>query len=966
MANPAHRIYTFDLLRGIAVLTMMVAHGVYFFHSRDSAVLLSLENFGNTVSFVTFLVVSGAVTWIAFFGRHRQGQPVNRRRVFTRVLLFLLAYYVLAIVMAGRELLAIEGFARLRLIFNILSFRFLPGFTEYFPPFIFYSALIGLMPRIFSAISRRLFGVIGVSLAAWLLGWWLYQLPVGPTIKPWLALLAGGEGLFRFPILQYLPVFLMGLYWGHRTHAIPDLSSRQRFIGRAFWWLAVLTAAAYVMSFATDIPRATIFMRWPPTIPFLGLGLGFAFFVAWVLYALHQLRRLRFLRDMLLTFGQNALGLFWSHVFLLGLYAAADGPKVSSIWVFLFLWIVLLLLSLALTTFLPFNFRFALTSIRGSQTERDEALEGQAVFDLSKDVASEAVVATKGFRQFFFPYPRTTSRRILRKRHKLGISLVVLVAAIFVFPATTEEISLQQQSQGSELWWSDAYAYRQHLTLQNPESFVTLQPGTPVEITLDHRTLVEQGKSRADGLDLKVVYWTGKSHLVIDSSLRQPDSQQTKLTFRIPSAIEGQKPEQFYSIYYGGFVATSPSAGSLEPQSSVLASFESEDVYPFLSTVSSAWSLVGVTRSESITFSLTTEKPYEGATVTYQIIDHAQTGAMLSSSENSWTAIVPIGSLPPGAYQIQASLNETSGQIHTSQLTGFYRSHPLYVSWTQDWEGYDANQRYLDAIEAIAKQFELPITHYYNPRVFITETVAPQRARALVQWLQRRFEQGDGFGLHLHLFHDFVEQAGVTVRTEPNWGDRGDGYGVPLSAYTADEQKILIQKALDLTFANGLPSTKLFRAGGWFANLDTLRVLEDLGFTVDSSARTKYQFGRNRLPGHWDILATTQPYRPSRTNQNRTSSNPFPVLEIPNNGADSYAFSAQAMIDRFTLNFEDGILDAPQQVTYLSHPHWFDEAEQGRIREVLTYINRYNFARDHGPVIYATAETIANVFKDVE
>lgn len=965
MAHQQHRIYTFDLLRGIAVITMMLAHSVYFFTDRSSDFLVSTEGFGNTVSFVTFLLVSGAVAAVAYGGDRLLAEPGKRKRIFIRVLLLLLAYYVLALVLVGADLLRAEGFARLRIVFDILSFRHLPGFTEYFPPFIFYSALLALVPRWFWIASRTVINLIVVSAISMAAGFALSYLSVGAWPQPWVALVAGGAGLYRFPLLQYLPVFLLGLYWGQQTLASEGLRAKAQLCWRFFWLFAFLALAAYLGSFLLRVPVHTMFLRWPPAVPFLALGLGFAFLVAALLYAVRQLRRVALLRDLLLMFGQNALGLFWSHIFLLGLYAAAGGPKVSSPGLFLFLWLLLVLLSLAITTFLPFNFRLALTRIRGSHEEYEEELGRESVFRLSQDVAAEAAVVVRGLRRYFLPNPRTTSGRVLKTRHQLGILLIVLTTAVLLYPPTIQEIVHREQQQGAGVWWSDRYAYRQQLTIQNSETFITIQPDTPVAMRFNHKKLVAEGKSRADGLDVQLVYWDGHDHVLAASSVANPNTDQATLEFLAPVKIQAGKREQFYTLYYGGFVS-SPSPGQARSASAtILADFSAEEVYPLVAKVSKSWYLIGEAGGDTVTFQLTAPTKNTSRTATYQVLGTDLSGPM-SPGEAGWEADVPVATLPPGAYRIQATLHDGL-RVQTSQETGFYRSHPLYVAWTQDWEGYDANPAYLDAIEAIANHYHLPITHFFNPRIYVTKTISAQRAKTLTQWVQRRIGLGDGYGLHLHMFTDYIEYAGVVPRTEPNWGDSGDGYGVPLTAYTPDEQKRMIETGRDLMVANGFGRTDMFRAGGWFNDLNTLAALEDLGFSVDSSARTTYKFGRNQLPGHWNIFPTTKPYHPSRTNQNLADPvNGFTILEVPDNGADSYAYSAQQMIDRFTANLGSGLLNQPQQLTYLSHPHWFDQKEQSRVRELFSRVSQSAFSNDRGPVIFTTTKEIANIFTHAE
>ena len=160
-----------------------------------------------------------------------------------------------------------------------------------------------------------------------------------------------------------------------------------------------------------------------------------------------------------------------------------------------------------------------------------------------------------------------------------------------------------------------------------------------------------------------------------------------------------------------------------------------------------------------------------------------------------------------------------------------------------------------------------------------------------------------------------------------------------------------------------LPEPMSFRAGGWFANLETLKAIDEAGFLIDSSGRTPYTFGTNRVAGHWNLKTTTPPYHPSTTDQNSSSPAPnLSLLEVPNNGADTFAFTSTQLIDRFKDNYQGGPLSEPRQVTYLSHPHWFKHSRQQAIDQTLDYINQWSFKDDKGPVIYSNLSELYPFF----
>jgi hypothetical protein len=159
---------------------------------------------------------------------------------------------------------------------------------------------------------------------------------------------------------------------------------------------------------------------------------------------------------------------------------------------------------------------------------------------------------------------------------------------------------------------------------------------------------------------------------------------------------------------------------------------------------------------------------------------------------------------------------------------------------------------------------------------------------------------------------------------------------------------------------NGFSPT-IFRAGGWFANEATLKAVQDSGLLADSSGRTSYKFFSQ--PGPWDLSATAQPYYPSTNDQNKAGEPSLSILEIPNNGADSYWFSSEEMQKRFRANYGGGILTEPKEITYLSHPHWFNKSEQNKIKELFNLIDNYKYENDFGPALYVTLDEVYEVWK---
>ncbi len=339
-------------------------------------------------------------------------------------------------------------------------------------------------------------------------------------------------------------------------------------------------------------------------------------------------------------------------------------------------------------------------------------------------------------------------------------------------------------------------------------------------------------------------------------------------------------------------------------------------------------------------------------------------------------------------------------------------SYPLYVAWTFDWEGYDIKQVYLEQIEQLsAKHGNLPLTHFINPRLFLNSAVSTQKKARISHWLKERQESaGDSLGLHLHLSYENLEAAGIklpekpypelldqyvryvrkfntstptsTIEVQfdksklekkqiydlPYWGyAHDDGYDIPVTALGESDLNKLLKWSVNKFMELGLGRPIVYRSGGWFADEKVLRALQDNGFVLDSSGRTKYVFGTAKMPGFWDLPATAAPYRPNLYDQNSDFPPTMDLWEFPNNGGDSWWYGASALKQRFNLNWGEvgRPIDERKAVVLLSHPDWF-HVDYPKMDELLAHINQFSYYQDGGPVIYANLEQLYHIWENKE
>lgn len=297
--------------------------------------------------------------------------------------------------------------------------------------------------------------------------------------------------------------------------------------------------------------------------------------------------------------------------------------------------------------------------------------------------------------------------------------------------------------------------------------------------------------------------------------------------------------------------------------------------------------------------------------------------------------------------------------------TRFLLSQPEYVVWTLDFEGDASGDAELANTAAIADGSKIPMSVFWNPRAWTTSQVSAERQDAMLAWTKGRMAKGDEVALHLHMWTDYVGAAGLVPRTAPSWAGRGDGYDVPMTAYSEAEQKTLIDYGVKLMADHGLPKPTSFRAGGDIGDAATLRAVAAAGFTADCTAVAKDYPPIGRIPYPWTLPAGAQPYRPSSTDANAAGE--LPLLEAPTIGGNTYAFTVQTIQPQIRANLAafaaaGSIAAERRAITVVSHPGTIVPAERAAIEALLGAFDALRYDRDSGPVRFVTLAELAKAY----
>jgi hypothetical protein len=394
------------------------------------------------------------------------------------------------------------------------------------------------------------------------------------------------------------------------------------------------------------------------------------------------------------------------------------------------------------------------------------------------------------------------------------------------------------------------------------------------------------------------------------------------------------------------------------------------DSVEFTGSIDQKWILKGnefVDGEKDTKFVVTVTDEYKGKKLAmkWKISELEVEGEMVQTSDTTYEAMVDSEGIEPGKHELIGAVLKEGSDISEIQSSPVFInvSYPLYSVWTMDWEGLDVSQTFLNYMDQVSSNHNnMPVVQLYNPAIYVN--LGSSRQAYLDKWvLDRKKSRGDEIGMHMHMWFGMVSASGVTPKKSNAWRNYGNGRDIPFSEYNYEESKKILQWGIDQIKARGLGAPISFRAGGWFADLENLKAMEAVGLKIDTSGRDGVAWGDGDklVPSNWSLGPRTLPYHPSESNLNSIEPPPnLSIWEFPNNGRDSWTYSAEDMLVAFNDNFDDKsnhIVGTRRTVNYLSHPHWFN-VDKPKLELVFSESDKYLFSKDSGPVVYTTLEKI--------
>jgi predicted deacetylase len=952
------RYWQIDFAKAITVLLMFFTHAIAFMYAGKNPALTFIRNWGDIVTFVAFFFLSGASIYLSI---SRSEGKYTWGKVLSRILTFLFSYYTLAIIANWQNFTSgnINILEKLVKIFVLID---IPYYTEFLIAFILFTILTKIFYKQLLALLKRPLLLLGLGITLYLVGEALFRLnPIGGSASEIGALIYGNSQILRYPILQYALVYILGMLYGR---VISDNYETWKEMKSE-----LLVAAIVIFAAGLDIAllgNNEAWRRWPPSIAFMTTGL------IWVMMLLlvgtvkinSKPNIISRLFEIIVRFlGKNLLQLFWLQTAMLFLFRELGSTLISRAYLLVGFYLISTTLIILLAAIWKKLSEFVHNSLQ---------LSGHTLATYRLLMALTSIILL------------------------LAAALIVAKLKPNVHdpntgnpPATGAANYLQMP------YWYDKYAAGRlawEVTDKCCQSKL-LSTTTVLGFEFDHAALVNKKLSLATGNDLKAVYWDDKAKEYVKLDFKVDAVNTSKATlfanFDTTKILSGNK--YTVQLYYGNLHAvTSAFTNITERPRYTYALGQSKSEAPQLTfTTKKKWHLY--TDKLEINFKLPDEIT-ESDELVLELFNAKNPGKPALSKVVNWepgrdyALSYDLSELAYGDYYTRLRINPSTNTLNelassennwavgeksltpvTSNFVPFYYSAPVYMSWSIDWEGYDLSEVYWKDITGLSSKYSMPLTHYFNPRIYTNPAISPARAKVLTSWVKGRISSGDEVSLHLHMHYDLVTAAGLTPKTSPAWGGRTEGHDVLTSAYNEAETKQLLEYSIQKFKENGLPKPVGFRAGGWFLDIENLRALDDLGFTYDSSGSDfKDPYGPNKQVRTWNLTPTSRPYQVSSTNQNASTPQPdLKIWEYPNNGADSTNRTADMLINRLHLNVKSStshVQEQAQVLVYLSHPHWFN-IDKPKMEKLFTEADKYKYSSDSGPLVYVTEINAHNEYQ---
>jgi hypothetical protein len=199
-----NREYSIDIFKGLLVIGMVLVHIMQFF--SDSMVSSSIHyfiNYGNIITFSGFIFCFGYAVQISYMNKNFNDIWL---KLLKNTIKTLTAFYISGIafkLFIGRSPFAYETFK------NVFILKDIPGWSEFLASF----AYLNLVTLIFFLPYKKLLENKKIFWTVFTLLLFTCFIPYENVVINQLGVLIGTKNFACFPVLQYMPFYILGMYF---------------------------------------------------------------------------------------------------------------------------------------------------------------------------------------------------------------------------------------------------------------------------------------------------------------------------------------------------------------------------------------------------------------------------------------------------------------------------------------------------------------------------------------------------------------------------------------------------------------------------------------------------------------------------------------------------------------------------------------------------------------------------------
>ena len=237
-----------DVMKGILVLFMILAHIIQFF--PFGKITIHFSNYVDLTTFSGFMFTFGYVCYKAYISKNISSRSLFKK-LFLNFFKTMLAYYISGIAYFAFIVnhLSLENFIK------ILTFKEIPGYSEFLLSFSFLYLLIFIFKNFLSKMNKISYIIVVIlSLLFTFINYSLVK-------NPFVGVIIGTSYFCCFPIIQYSSYFFAGMYFAQYKKG-------------SKWMILVAFIGSLIFSLHY-ISNQNLPIRFPPTMLWITGGYAF-------------------------------------------------------------------------------------------------------------------------------------------------------------------------------------------------------------------------------------------------------------------------------------------------------------------------------------------------------------------------------------------------------------------------------------------------------------------------------------------------------------------------------------------------------------------------------------------------------------------------------------------------------------------------------------------------------------------